>query len=220
MLLIGRDLSPFVRRCATVFNLLELPYERRSAATEEDGDYIREHNPLGRVPALLLGSRAEDAGDTPGFEAPHDVIIDSAAIIDYALEVSANGPKLLAPEGQERRQVLYLSAVATGVMEKIVASAYEVRMRPKESVYGPYLERLQGQAVAGLVELNARANDSYFGGDSPCLADVNAVIAYDQVKIVAPQILAKSELPKLARLSDQANELAAFATTRWQPAAN
>ena len=79
MLLIGRDLSPFVRRCATVFNLLELPYERKSVATEEDGDYIREHNPLGRVPALLLGSRAERVDDKTDIGAPHDVIVDSTA---------------------------------------------------------------------------------------------------------------------------------------------
>ncbi len=219
MLLIGRNLSPFVRRCATVFNLLELPYEQKSAATEEDGDYIRKHNPLGRVPALLLDSRAEGIIDATDVGVPNDVIIDSAAIIDYALEVSANRSALLASGGVQRQQVLYLSAVATGVMEKAVAAAYEVRMRPKEYVYDPYLERLQGQAIAGLVELNSRANDSYFGGDSPCLADVNAVIAYDQVKIVAPEILAKSNLPKLALLSDQANQLNAFAATRWQPTA-
>jgi|GEM_PF-364453 len=219
MLLIGRNLSPFVRRCATVFNLLELPYKQKSAATEEDGDYIREHNPLGRVPALLFGSRAESSGVAVSNPAiPRDVIIDSSAIIDYALEVSASGATLLAPGGQERQQALYLSSVATGVMEKAVAAAYEVRMRPKELVHTPYLERLQGQAIAGLVELNSLAQGDYFGGGLPGLADVNAVIAYDQVKIVAPSVLAKADLPKLALLSDKANQLSAFASTRWQPA--
>jgi len=209
MLLIGRDLSPFVRRCATVLNLLELPYERKSVATEEDGDFIREHNPLGRVPALLLGNEASTGGR---------VIVDSAAIIDYALESATDGSMLLAPAGESRRTELYLSAIATGVMEKTVAAAYEVRMRPEAFVYAPYLERLQGQAMAGLVELNSRAGDTYFGGETPCLADVNAVIAYDQLKIVAPKVLAQTDLAELSELSNRANQLDAFAATRWQQA--
>lgn len=209
-LLIGRDLSPFVRRSATVLNLLGLSYERKRVATEEDGDFIREHNPLGRVPALIVTAQAGADGY---------VIVDSAMIIDYALEIATNGHSLLASAGVQRRNVLYLSALATGVMEKIVAAAYEVRMRPKEYVYSPYLERLQGQAIAGLVELNSRVNQPYFGGDVPCLADVNAVIAYDQMKIVAPEILKQTALPGLSTLSERANQLAAFAATRWQPEA-
>lgn len=204
MLLIGRDLSPFVRRCATVFNLLGLPYERKSVATEVDGDFIREHNPLGRVPALVL---------TDG------VVIDSAAIIDYALDTAVNGNHLLSATGPQRRETLLFSALATGVMEKAVASAYEVTMRPKELVHATYLERLQRQAFAGLEALNANLQKDYFGGDTPNLADVNAVIAYDQLLIVSPATVSKGKekVDRLAQLSERANTLPAFSATRWQP---
>ena len=73
MLLIGRDLSPFVRRTATVIEVLGLPYERRKLATADAPEAVAEFNPLARVPALVL----EDG----------EVLIDSAAIIDYLLEI-------------------------------------------------------------------------------------------------------------------------------------
>jgi len=212
MLLIGRDLSPFVRRCATLFNLLELAYERKPVATEVDGDFIRQHNPLGRVPALLLTSAISE-GAAPQTE----VIVDSMAIIDYALEIADNSDTLLTRQGAPRRRTLYVSAIATGVMEKAVSSAYEIRMRPDEYVYEPYLQRLRGQLLAGLVELNSRLDGPYYGGEKPSLADVNAVIAYDQVQIVAPKTLAEADLSALAGLSDRANELQAFSETRWRP---
>lgn len=200
MILIGRDLSPFVRRTATVLNLLGLSYERRTLNTNDDADELRTYNPLGRVPALLLESEA---------------LIDSAAIIDYVLEVGDPDNRLLAATGAERRHTLQLSAIATGAMEKGVASAYEVANRPKELVHKPYREKLQRQALAGLVALDKQAPSAgWFGGKSPNLADVNAVVAYDFMGIVAPEIANRISGP-LAALSDRANGTDAFAKTRW-----
>lgn len=201
MILIGRDLSPFVRVSATVLNLCGKEYERRLAATEEDGDFIRSHNPLGRVPALVLN-------DT-------ETIVDSAAIVDYALNETANN-KLLAASGTARRETQYITAIARGTMEKGVASAYEIRMRPKDYVYTPYRERLLSQVAAGLGELEARLSADWFGGGSANIADAHAVVAYDFVSIVAGELTGTSTLPKLAALSERANAMPEFAKTRWQ----
>jgi len=201
MILIGRDLSPFVRVSATVLNLCGQTYERRLAATEEDGDFIRSHNPLGRVPALVLNDE--------------ETIVDSAAIVDHALSVAGND-NLLAATGTERRQTQYITAIARGTMEKGVASAYEIRMRPKEYVYTPYRERLLSQVAAGLGELETQLAADWFGGDSLNLADAHAVVAYDFVSIVAAELTGAAKLPKLAALSVRANALPEFANTRWQ----
>ncbi|MFK7912333.1 MAG: glutathione S-transferase family protein [Pseudomonadales bacterium] len=200
MILLGRDLSPFVRRTATALNLLGLQYERRTLNTNDDAEELRRYNPLGRVPALLV----DDA-----------VIIDSAAILDYALELADAEHRLLPASGVPRRNTLHVSAIATGTMEKGVASAYEVANRPKELVYQPYREKLQQQARAGLLALEELApQEGWFGGDQPNLADVNAVVAYDFVGIVAPQV-AESITGLLMKLSQRANALEAFASTRW-----
>ena len=97
MLLLGRDLSPFVRRTATVLNLLSLPYERKIVNTADDLDTIREFNPLGRIPALQIGDE--------------EVLIDSHAIIDYLLEQGDSQGRLLAKNGELRRATLRHSAI-------------------------------------------------------------------------------------------------------------
>lgn len=204
MILLGRDLSPFVRRSATVLNLLELDYERRIVSTADDADEIRTHNPLGRVPALLLDGEA---------------LIDSAAIIDYALEIADAEHRLLAATGEARRRTLQLSAFATGTMEKGVASAYEVSQRPKNLVHPPYRQKLQQQALAGLVALDEAAPKAdWFGGAEPNLADVNAVVAYDFISIVAPNIAQELASGPLAQLCERANTTTAFASTKWDGA--
>lgn len=204
MILIGRDLSPFVRRTATVIEMLELPYERRKLATA-DADAAKEVakiNPLSRVPALIL-----DDGE---------VLIDSAAIIDYVLEIGDPDGNLLPANGAARREVLRLSAFATGVMEKGVAAAYERSKRPKELMHEPWRQYLRSQISEGLAVLEAAATGkTWLTGEAPSLADINAVVAYDYIGIIHPKQL--SSAPNaLPALSERANELASFANTKWQ----
>ncbi len=59
MILIGRLLSPFVRRVQVTLNLLGLECERKPYGTATHVDEIGAVNPLRRIPALVL-----DAGDT------------------------------------------------------------------------------------------------------------------------------------------------------------
>ena len=69
MILIGMFDSPFVRRVAVTMNLLAIPFEHRNWSVGKDFDRIREFNPLGRVPTLVL--------------ADGESLIESAAILDY-----------------------------------------------------------------------------------------------------------------------------------------
>lgn len=200
MILIGRYLSPFVRRTATVMHLLGLEFERKEVNTVDDAALIRQHNPLGRVPALI------DDDQT---------LIDSHAIIDALLEDHADNA-LLARDKQARRHTLYTSAVAVGCMEKGVASAYEKSQRPDEYFYAPYRDKLREQVLAGLQHLDARLGPAaWFGGDAPDLGDVDAVVAYDFARIVMAGPLGEAELNQLSALSQRANDTEAFARTRW-----
>ena len=54
MLLIGMFDSPFVRRVAVSMKLLGLSFEHANWSVGRDFDRIREYNPLGRVPTLVL----------------------------------------------------------------------------------------------------------------------------------------------------------------------
>lgn len=203
MLLIGRDLSPFVRRTATVIETLGLPYERRALATADAAQEVARFNPLARVPALVL-----EGGET---------LFDSAAIIDYLLEIGDPDHSLLPAAGRPRRDVLRVSAMATGVMEKGVAAAYELRRRPADRVHPPWLNYIEGQVRDGLAYLEKRiTGKTWYSGTAPRLDDLNAVVAFDYIAMVHPDLVTPS-LPGLAELSARANALPAFQNTQWKP---
>ena len=201
MLLIGRDLSPFVRRTATVIEVLGLPYERRKLTTADAPEAVAEFNPLARVPALVL----EDG----------EVLIDSAAIIDYLLEIGDPDQRLLPAAGAVRRAVLRHSAMAIGVMEKGVAAAYEMRRRPAELVHAPWLDYIKQQVRDGLAYLEGACGAMAANGDMR-LDAINAVVAYDYIGLAHPDLVSP-ELAALAALSEQANALPAFRDTQWKP---
>ena len=74
MKLIGNFLSPFARRVAVSLNVLGLDYEMDSMLAFGNAEKIQPHNPLIRVPTLIL-----DDGD---------VLVESYAILDYLDEVA------------------------------------------------------------------------------------------------------------------------------------
>ena len=206
MILLGRDLSPFVRRCATLLNVLNLDYERMIVAAAEDGELIRQYNPLGRIPALIL--------DT-------EVIIDSAAIVDHALQIGDADHVVLPSEPTQRREVLRASALATGTMEKGLTCTYEITQRPSEFMYEPYRHKLAEQVTAGLTALeNSLGSRQWFGTRQPNLADINAVVAFDYIAFLEaeliPDITNTQTFTNLAGLSARTNALPAFASTRWR----
>ena len=121
MELIGRNLSPFVRRTAVILTLVNQPFDQRALSTTDDEDELSKINPVTRVPSLIM-----DDGEC---------LIDSNAIIDHLLEVGDPDNSLLPASGVDRRNILRLAAIGHGVMEKGVASAYERGRRPKELVY-------------------------------------------------------------------------------------
>jgi glutathione S-transferase len=69
MLLIGVNRSPYTRRVAITLAALGVAYEQRCLSGFGNRDEVRRHNPLGRIPALVL-----DDGET---------LIDSGAIVDF-----------------------------------------------------------------------------------------------------------------------------------------
>lgn len=200
MILVGRYLSPFVRRVATTLHLYEIPFEHRPLATMgEDRDRIRELNPLTRVPALLL-----DDGEA---------LIDSNAIIDHLDETVGSARALTPASGPERRRVLKLCAVALGAAEKSVLTVYEKRFRPEQKWHAPWVEMISNQARDGMRYLDAEGAQPYLTGEQMTQADVTSVIAYEFVRIANPELFHSFECPRLDALSTRLSALDAFQRT-------
>ena len=205
MILIGRNVSPFVRRVAALMRLLEIDFEQRFLATADSIDDIAKFNPLGRVPSLVLDD--------------HEILIDSSAIIDYLLEAKDQDGNFLSKTGSGRRLVLRSVAIAHGVMEKGVASSYEKTRRSPEKVSEEWLSNLQRQIFWGLEELERTAEQSkeWLHGNTLTLADITTICAFDYINIRHQGLFDPNIFPALQGISDRGNELSAFSETKPSP---
>ncbi len=169
MQLIGRYLSPFVRRTAATLGLYGIAFESVGLQhTGDDAPKLRQINPLGRVPALVL-----DNGD---------VIVESSVIIDY-LDREVGPERSLTPAGGDARtQVLTLTSVATGAVEKAIATVYESRFRPEEKRHAPWVERCTEQAQGGYAHLNEKLTGDWLVGDKMTQADVTTAVCWQFAK--------------------------------------
>ncbi|MGJ7521404.1 glutathione S-transferase family protein [Variovorax sp. LT1P1] len=134
--------SPFGRKVRIAIDVLGMT-DRISvltADTNNPDDPLRRHNPLGKIPTLLL-----DDGDT---------LFDSRVIVDYLDALDGRG--LLIPVGPERIGVLREQALADGILEAALLQVYERRYRPAEHHVESWLELQRGKVSRALDAFSAR----------------------------------------------------------------
>jgi len=167
MLLIGMFDSPFVRRVAISMRLLGIGFEHANWSVGKDFDRIRQYNPLGRVPTLVL-----DDGDT---------LSESAAILDYLDDLVGRDRALIPPTGSDRRITLKLMSIAMGAAEKGREQLYERAFRPTAKRHEPWVERCRVQMHGALAELErlcaACAEREWLVGGKVSQADITVTCA-------------------------------------------
>lgn len=202
MILIGRNLSPFVRRVAASLNHLGLPFEARPYGTVDQRAEILSLNPLGRVPALVM-----DDGE---------VLVDSIAILDAIDDMVGPDRALVPASGAARRQVLRALALALGATEKLVATYQETKRRPAELIWAEQAGKLADQAAGGFAALDGMAaGQAWLCGDTLTQADITLTTALDFADVVMPDFTA-GRFAALAALRDRANAIPAIGDTRWK----
>jgi glutathione S-transferase len=204
MILIGMFDSPFVRRVAVSLNLLDFGFEHRNWSVGKDFDLIRRHNPLGRVPTLVL-----DDGEA---------LMESAAILDYLDELVGPARALLPPSGEVRRDALRIMAIAAGAAEKGVLQLYERAFRPEEKRHQPWVDRCNLQMHAGLAELERAAEASggaWLVDDHMTQADITAACALTFLRqALSVDMGATLRYPILGALSRRCEALPAFQSAK------
>jgi len=203
MILIGMFDSPFVRRVAVSMNLLGLPFEHRNWSVGKDFEKIREFNPLGRVPTLVL-----DDGEA---------LLESSAILDYLDDTVGSARALLPASGRERREALRLMAIASGAAEKGVLQVYEGVFRPAEKRHEPWLERCRTQMSAALAELEHRAGvspESWLLGGGLTQADVTVGCVFNFLRDALKVADAPGRYPTLEAHSARCESLPAFQASK------
>src|SRR5690606_33194478 len=132
--------SPFGRKARIAVSVLGLDDKVRiePASTQDDADPIRQQNPLGKVPVLIL-----DDGST---------IYDSPVILEY-LDHLAGGGRILPKDGKARFDALKLEALADGILDALILIVYEGRYRPAEKHEQKWLDLQGGKVARGMAAL-------------------------------------------------------------------
>jgi glutathione S-transferase len=185
MILVGQYDSPFVRRIAVALHWYGVKFERNTMSVFGDAERMREINPLGRIPSLIL-----DGGET---------LIDSWAIQDWLDESAPVERRLTPPAGAERRNVLRLTALAAGAVDKAGAMVYEKTIRPPEKRYAPWLERCQLQLATALDALETACGDGWLAGPRLSQADVMLGAMTWYVSARAPEAKIAARCPRIMR---------------------
>ena len=195
MKLIGRYDSPYVRRVGVSLHVLGLPFEHVPLSPFSQAAEFRQIAPVGRMPALVL-----DDGE---------VLLESAAILDYLDELVGADHALTPQRGTARRQCLRVLASAAAACDKAIAINYE-RRRPAALIYPDWIARCRAQLDAALCELEAfrLAIDDR----TPLTQrEITTGCAYAYIKRVEPEAVASGLYPQLDRLHDACERHTAFA---------
>jgi len=134
--------SPFVRKIRIAASVLGLEKDIKAepAETTSPSDTVRQQNPLGKIPTLVL----ED-GST---------LFDSRVILEY-LDHRAGGGRIIPKDATARFAALRLQALADGILDASILQVYEGRFRPPERHEPKWVEHQAGKLARGLAALEA-----------------------------------------------------------------
>jgi glutathione S-transferase len=140
--------SPFGRKVRMAVEALGLRKRVTLVAADplDENDTLRQQNPLGKMPCLVLAD-----GST---------IYDSGIIIEYLQDV-AGTDRLLPLRGRERYQALTLSRLADGIMDASILIVYETRFRPDLPHSPRWLAHQRGKIMRGLSAFEASLPDPH-----------------------------------------------------------
>lgn len=190
--------SPFgrkVKMAALELGLMD-KIEIVAADTTDPNEVLREQNPLGKIPTLVL----ED-GVT---------LFDSRVIVDY-LDHLAGGGKII-PAGEARFAQLRLQALADGIADAALLKVYEGRFRAETERSANWVAHQDGKVARGLAALEA-APPAF--PDRPRIGEIALACALGYLDLRFAGAW-RAEHPRLvAWLDDFAARVPAFEKTRF-----
>ena len=142
MILRSSPPSPFGRKVKLALGILDLEKDVtiEKADPTDPNDSIRQQNPLGKIPALII----EDG----------TVLYDSPVILDY-LDHRAGGGKIVPKDVDARLKALTLQALCDGILDAGILLVYEGRWRPAEKHEQKWLDYQTGKVTRALDVLEA-----------------------------------------------------------------
>jgi len=190
--------SPFARKVRIGLREKDIPYEEVVSNPWNADALAPTHNPLGKVPVLLL----ED-GST---------IYESHVIVDY-LE-TLNGPSLLPPAPEDAISARQIDALAMGICDAVVLLVLEGQ-RKAEARSVNWIFRQNAKVAAGVAGLSdSLAQRDWYIGDGLTLADISAGCALAYLDLRLREFKWRDRYLDLVRYSEKLEARSSFAETR------
>ena len=137
--------SPFGRQVKIAASLLGLSdrIEIVEADTTNPSDPLRQQNPLGKIPTLVM-----ENGET---------LYDSRVIVDYLDHLAGGG---IIPNSTERFTALRDQALADGIMDAALLQVYEGRFRPEDRHEPKWVSHQADKVRRGLDHAEAHLSEA------------------------------------------------------------
>jgi glutathione S-transferase len=191
--------SPFGRKVKIAAAVLGLSdqIEIVVADTNDPAEPLRQQNPLGKIPTLVLKD-----GTT---------LFDSRVIVEY-LDHLAGGGRIL-PAGEERFVQLRLMALADGLADAALLQVYEVRFRPEANRDSAWVANQAGKVARALTALEITPPSL---GDTPQAGEIALACALGYLDLRFAGAW-RADHPKLVDWLDAfAAAVPAFEATRFK----
>ena len=142
MILRSSPPSPFGRKIKLAMSILGLDSQVtiEKADPTDPGDSIRQQNPIGKIPALIIENGT--------------VLYDSPVILEY-LDHRAGGGKIVPQEPNARFAALTLQALCDGILDACILLVYEGRWRPVEKHEQKWIDHQTGKVSRAFSALEA-----------------------------------------------------------------
>jgi len=198
MKLIGSLTSPYVRKVRIVLAEKKIDCDFVIDSPWVEGNTVAAHNPLGKVPVLVLDDES--------------TVYDSRVIAEY-LDMMAPNSRLIPASGRERIAVKRWEALADGLLDAAVMALLESR-RPDGEKSPAWIARQRTKISQALAAMSAELGEqAWCHGSVYSLADIAVGSALGYLSFRLGDIAWAAEHPNLARLYDKLMQRPSFADT-------
>jgi glutathione S-transferase len=193
--------SPFGRKIKIAASVLGIADQLKveHADTNDENDTLRQQNPLGKIPILIL-----DDGTA---------IYDSRVILDY-LDAMAGGGRIIPQGGKARYEVLTLAAMCDGIMDASLLQIYETRFRSEQLRVAKWVD-YQGQKISRALDVLEKNPPPIDATPNVGAISLACALGYRDLRFQGSW---RPAYPRLVKwLDDFAARVPSFAKTKAEP---
>lgn len=198
MKLIGSLTSPYVRKVRVVLAEKRIDYDFQLDNPWNPDTHVAEHNPLGKVPVLVMDDGAS--------------LFDSRVIVEY-LDTVTPVSRLIPETNRHRIVVKRWEALADGLCDAATTVFLESK-RPAKQQSKDWIARQQKKVTVGLeTAAHDLGEKTWCDGEAYSLADIAMGCALGYLDFRFAEIEWRSAYPNLAKLADKLAARASFKDT-------